>query len=284
MIEARKMRAAVIKDRIERHDAAWRNMFAFIDARNAQHRILNKKYGFSDSDGTFGIGKKSHVDKAYVAEYDEIQNSFRVRYDNESKKETDIDNATLSIFEYLLFDNASKNAVEALHKSADADIEDSPVDFIRVRAQAETNRWNEEYTAEGIREMIKHERRNFVYRARGCRKNLRISLTNLAAIAAISNFKKIYLGALERAALDTTSTTNAYENARRTEVRQNIRLVITIAVWGVGASVVFLAWEWQKTIPGGLGEFLAFIIYIVAFFYVFALVPIRIWIDHIFGE
>lgn len=51
---------------------------------------------------------------------------------------------------------------------------------------------------------------------------------------------------------------------------ENARWTVTAIIWLIGAAALWFAWEYQKTIRGGAGEFLAFIITVVAYFYIFA--------------
>ena len=53
---------------------------------------------------------------------------------------------------------------------------------------------------------------------------------------------------------------------------------ITLGIWLAGALVLYFLWELQSALPGAVGEVLTFLIYVIAFFYVFALPPIYDWV------
>ncbi|WP_322614990.1 hypothetical protein [Pseudomonas sp. BIC9C] len=50
---------------------------------------------------------------------------------------------------------------------------------------------------------------------------------------------------------------------------------VALIIWGGGAFVIYLIWEWQKTVAGGLGEAIATLVQIVSFFYFLSLFPIK---------
>lgn len=45
---------------------------------------------------------------------------------------------------------------------------------------------------------------------------------------------------------------------------------VAIAIYIAGFLVLIFLWEWQKTISGALGEIIAFVVYVTAFFYPFS--------------
>lgn len=67
------------------------------------------------------------------------------------------------------------------------------------------------------------------------------------------------------------SQNHTSEQARQ----EKARWTITFVIWFIGAAGLWFAWEFQKTIAGGFGEFLAFVIQVIGYFYIFAIFPIR---------
>lgn len=198
MNKTTELRPRVVKDYVERHEAKNRRFNQYVNKRNELHKRLNEDYGFS------GLGKYSR-DKTYLDKYEEIENHYRSLIDKEWQAEVDKDKATLSVFEYLLFDNASTEAKQALLHAANEHIDQNWHDFVRVRAHAEIDRWRTEErglfgwkgTIGEIEEKIKHEERDFPNRAARCRNICGIGKLNLAGRKAIFDFKRWYVAELK---------------------------------------------------------------------------------------
>lgn len=132
MINHSAMRPSVVRDRILKSEKECRNVSSNINERDASLRELNKFYGYSNSDGSFGIGKKTHVDLEYVRKYDEIDNHCTMLNENERTQ----DYNTLSVYEYLLIDGISSGIEQAVLSAAEENINADWYDFIEVRAVA----------------------------------------------------------------------------------------------------------------------------------------------------
>ena len=196
-MDYRQLRPKIIKDRIQRHEGAWKRMNDILRERDNSHRKLNKKYGYSESDGIFGIGKRDHTDAEYVSKYDEIESKYEAQYSKQREVEVKKDIDTLSIWEYLLFDNIGMEVTEHLLTVAEKNESESWHGFIRERAKGEMSRWRKENTIGGIMKMIKYEKNDFSYRAARCRRDLNIGIFNLSGQMAILGFKSSYIRSLK---------------------------------------------------------------------------------------
>lgn len=76
---------------------------------------------------------------------------------------------------------------------------------------------------------------------------------------------------------------DAYEQARKKRA-ESARWALAFAIWVAGAAVLWVAWEWQKTIRGTLGDLIAYVLYVALFFYFLALGPIRNWVCRVLGD
>lgn len=56
--------------------------------------------------------------------------------------------------------------------------------------------------------------------------------------------------------------------------RDKIKFILYTS-WWLGVALLFIAWEYQKTIPGKMGELLTFIIEAIAYFYPLSLIPLQ---------
>ncbi len=62
----------------------------------------------------------------------------------------------------------------------------------------------------------------------------------------------------------------------------NIRKLMIFSIWSIGYCILYIAWEFQKTIPGDSGELLAQLVFALSSFYIFAFYPIDLLIDKIY--
>lgn len=189
-----ELRPKIIKDRIIRHREADKRKEAHLEKRDSLLRDLNRQYSFPEPDGSFGIGKRSHVNAEYVAKYDQIDDKYKKLYENEWKREVEIDNQALSIWEYLLFDNIIDREVEQhLLDIAEKHEDEGRHNFVRDRAFAEVRQWRKEYDVGGIMKRIAHEKSDLSYRVARCRKALSLSAFDFSAHKALFEFKSRYM-------------------------------------------------------------------------------------------
>lgn len=279
----RDIRAKVVKDRIARHEAAWKNMMACLRARDALHKDLNRRFGFMDADGSVGIGKKSHIDSEYVANYEAIEKDHRAKYEKFRAVENEKDKKILTVYEYLLFDNASNDAMANIYRLAQKHPDASAESFIAARAEGEIQRWiKKEYN---IAHMMRHENRDFSYRAARCRRFLGAGVLDPRAHCAIRQFKNLYARALAASLSKKDKAAYAdYKEAVRSERAESARWILASAIWGIGAYAIFEAWQWAEAQSSGWAELLAFVINVVALFYILAIWPIRTWVSWFLGD
>lgn len=194
------MRPRVIAEYIQRHDRARVEMSRAIDRRDDAHRALNQHYGYCESDGSVSIGKKSSVVRGYAIAYDAIEADFRVRYDAIRDENLQQDAATLSVYEYLVLDNADANAGSRLDLFAREHSTVDWADFISARASADLEAAQRRDGRIGfIRDAVRFNLSDFSYRAARCRRLLRVRLHDIGSNFAIWSFKRAYARALDNA-------------------------------------------------------------------------------------
>lgn len=276
------IRAQVVKDRIERHEAAWKNMMACLRARDALHKDLNRRFGFIDADGSVGVGKKSHINSEYVAKYEVIEKDYRAKYEKFSAVENEKDKNILTVYEYLLFYNASDDATANIYRLAKKHPDASAESFIAARAEGEIQHWiKKEYNTTN---MMRLENRDFPYRAARCRRFLGAGVLDPRAHCAIRQFKNLYARALAASLSKDKAAYAAYQEAVRSEGAESARWILASIVWGIGAYAIFEAWEWAEAQSSRWTELLVLVIYVVAFFYVLAIWPILTWVSRFLGD
>jgi len=72
-----------------------------------------------------------------------------------------------------------------------------------------------------------------------------------------------------------------FERGQRVE---SSRDTLTLVIWGVGAALIVAAWHLAARAPDPFADILVLALYVVAFFYVIALGPIRTWLSHFLGD
>ena len=59
---------------------------------------------------------------------------------------------------------------------------------------------------------------------------------------------------------------------------------ITFLIWGCGAAVIYFLWNINPFANDTADTAFGFVLYVVAFFYFFAIAPIRYWVSYKFEE
>lgn len=255
-----------------------------LQERDELHQKLNKEFGFPNSDGRFDSGKMSYSNPEYVHRYDEIKSRSQAQYESTGTQEDGRDHEVLTVYEYLLFDNTSAEAIAELYALASqAPAKELPATaFLAARARGEVKRWQKnEYNA---REMMHHEENNFSYRISHCRKFLGKRILDPRSVLALFSFKSEYMRLLETELAQDTSTFQEYQETLRSERVDNSRWILAFLVWGVGAWLLYKVGMCVERQPGGWSDIAKFFIYIAAFFYCFALWPLRGWISRLLGD
>jgi hypothetical protein len=72
----------------------------------------------------------------------------------------------------------------------------------------------------------------------------------------------------------------AREERRRR--RRNLQGLATIALWGAGCCLLYLAWSVTQALPEPVGNAVSTAVYLVTFFYIFACWPIQSLVERLF--
>ena len=100
------IRSSFIREYSEQRERMSNFGRELIAERNKLHRALNEEFGYSDPDGSFGIGCKGYGDKEYKRRYDEVEARFRKPYDQNRPAFDDwCRSRGMTVFEFLFFHN-----------------------------------------------------------------------------------------------------------------------------------------------------------------------------------
>jgi RsiW-degrading membrane proteinase PrsW (M82 family) len=73
-----------------------------------------------------------------------------------------------------------------------------------------------------------------------------------------------------------------YRLERQRQRRRTLRAVLALGIWALGAGLLFLAWDLRTAFQPPLDDLVGTAIYLVTFFYIFALWPISLLVDRVF--
>ena len=125
-----------------------------ISDRNLLLIALNKRFGFSEPNGSFGIGCKTHVDSAYKNAYEKIELNFKGPYEAILPN---LDAWCLSegmtMWECLLIDDIWQEDLRKIAKLSEKS-DDWVLQPIVRRSQLEVNRWASEYNVGEVRRRL----------------------------------------------------------------------------------------------------------------------------------
>jgi hypothetical protein len=125
-----------------------------ISDRNLLLIDLNKRFGFSEPNGSFGIGCKTHVDSAYKNAYERIESNFKGPYEAILPN---LDAWCLSegmtMWECLLIDDIWLEDLRKIAKLSEKS-DDWVLQPIVRRSQLEVNRWASEYNVGEVRRRL----------------------------------------------------------------------------------------------------------------------------------
>lgn len=182
----------------KRHSKKWSEI---INERNELHIELNKKYGFSDSDGYISSAIYPCPDKykpEYPSAFLSIQNKYekilentRIQHDKEKES------VDLTIWEYLLIDNSGRNiAEEAFIDALEKRIH--TFDLIELQASIVYKSYFSNISVKEIPRKIYLIKQSFNYSVERCHKHFKLSKLNLKAYSAIHSFKSIYMKEIKK--------------------------------------------------------------------------------------
>lgn len=194
-----QIRGEFIQRYSEREAMHWEASSRMVDGRNEEHRALNIEFGYAELDGAFGIGCKSHIDQEYKHLYDEIENRFRIPYDNQlpAFHRWALENG-MTIYECLLMDNIGGNDLKALAELC-ATQEDWQLHPIKKKSSLLVTGWKGEHTVGEIQQRVKIESSQFNYAATRCRKLMGLKPWDLSAQKAILDYGKEWKSSLQTA-------------------------------------------------------------------------------------
>ena len=131
MSDHRAIRNAFIRKYAEAHERMRDSGWQMITERDKAHRALNQESGWSEPDGTFGIGCKSCVDEEYKRRYDEIEDRFRGTYDSNLPAFYNwCRSQEITIFELLFFERNIRVMQLSMMAGAMADVSISASDCV----------------------------------------------------------------------------------------------------------------------------------------------------------
>ena len=176
-------------------DASWKAIIH----RDEELKALNRKYGYAELDGSFGIGCKSHVDQDYKRDYDAIEERFRKPYDEQlpALYQWSRDSG-ISIYEYLLIEDIRDEHLKALAGRFEA-MGDWELKPIYTKARLEVERLANEFRVGEVRRRLDIMLQHHNYAARRCRKLFAIKIWDISAQRAIVEFGNEWKAALNSA-------------------------------------------------------------------------------------
>jgi len=165
-----------------------------LEERNRRFSQLNKKFNFSETDGTFSIGRKSY-EPEYSESYEAIEIWFRPLYDSPA---LDLDSwmrsQTITIYEFMFLDNITLHNFEKILELLN---QDKYVDLIQTRAENVVQKLIEK--GENLEEIIRSldfEKNSFDdFR---CKKFFDIKFWDVSKLMEIRSYKSRYNRCLDK--------------------------------------------------------------------------------------
>ncbi len=193
-----QIRGSFIRDYAEKHREYLKRGWQLIQARDGEHRALNKAHGFVDSDGTIPIGCRSHVDLNYKRKYDEIEARFRGPYEAGLPGLYDwCKRDGMSIYEYLWIDNIHTELLEIVAAES-TQKPDWQMNYIARKAGLFVERLKDAHSVGEIKRLIDMEVQNHSYATARCRKMLEIKVWDLGKQKALLDYRRDWKDALEK--------------------------------------------------------------------------------------
>lgn len=195
------IRGSFIREYSEQHERMRNFGWELIAERNKLHRALNEEFGYSEPDGSFGIGCKNHVDKEYKRRYDEIEARFRKPYDQNRPAFDDwCRSRGMTVFEFLFFDNIyDEHLREIAAKSPNRDDWQLQFQPIQVKAGLLVRKLKADHYVGGIRKQLDMEIARQHYANSRCRKFFSLKPWDLSAQIDILTYTREWKDALNRA-------------------------------------------------------------------------------------
>ena len=199
MVDHFNIRGAFIRAYAIRQAESNRKSDEMISERNLLLMGLNRRFGFSEPNGSFGIGCKTHVDLAYKAEYDRIESDFKGPYDaNLPNLDAWCSSEGMTIWECLLIDNLWQEdllKIAALSEKTD----DWTLYPIVLKARFEVNRLASEYYIGEVRRRLDMMIGFHGYASVRCRKTFKVPFWDVPRQLVILSYQRKWKTALNQA-------------------------------------------------------------------------------------
>lgn len=193
------IRGDFIQRYAERKNNYLQSSWQMIQDRDIELRELNRAFGYSEPDGSFGIGCKTHVDQNYKRKYDAIETRFRAPYDDQlpGLHRWCIEQG-MTVYECLLLDNIWDDDLKAIAERTET-VEDWQLRPIGEKARLMVSRWKKEHSIGEIGRRVRIEKSHFGYAAARCRKELNIGVFDVSRQKAIFDYGQEWKKALDSA-------------------------------------------------------------------------------------
>jgi hypothetical protein len=197
-MEHSTIRGSFIRGYAERNDQYLFLGQQLINQRNEQLRELNRDFGYSEPDGSFSIGCKTHVDQGYKLKYDEIEARFRIPYNDQLPGLYRwCQDSGMTVFEYLLIDDIREQDLKELKERA-VKFEDWQLRPITEKARLLVSRLKRVHSIGEMRSRLDMEIANRGYAAARCRSIFGIKPWDLARQKAILDYGREWKKALNQ--------------------------------------------------------------------------------------
>ncbi len=199
MADYRSIRGSFIREYAEQKDRMWAVGSDLIEGRNKLHYALNVEFGYSEPDGSFGIGCKSHVDQDYKRRYDEIEERFRKPYDQNLPAFHDwCRSRGMTVYECLFFDNIYDEHLREIAAESQKR-EDWQLRPIQAKARLLVQKLKADHYVGEIRRRLDMEIAHQHYANSRCRKFYGLKPWDLGAQKAILDYSSEWKNALNGA-------------------------------------------------------------------------------------
>lgn len=199
MVNHSNVRGTFIRAYAIRQAENDRNADEMISRRNFLHIDLNRRFGFSEPDGRFGIGCKTHVDSSYKAQYDKIESDFKGPYEaNLPSLDSWCLLQGITIWEYLLIDDIRREDLHKIVKYSEK-LDDWNLKPIAVKAQSEVRRLASEFYIGGVRQRLDSMINWHPAASARCRKTFKVPIWDLQRQLAILSYHREWKAALNSA-------------------------------------------------------------------------------------
>lgn len=154
MVNHSSIRGTFLRAYAVRQADSDRHADEMISKRNVLLIDLNRRFGFSEPDGRFGIGCKTHVDLEYKALYDKIESDFKGPYEANLPKLRDwCLSQGMTIWESLLIDDIRREDLTQIAKMSESQ-DDWMLKPVQMRARLEVKRLASEFNIGEVRRRL----------------------------------------------------------------------------------------------------------------------------------